>query len=549
MSRGNDASTLVRPQGAPARKRSPRRLTPRDRPMPRECPPAQPGAWALGLSYAAAIVGGSAFSLAWLMTETAASAVLGWVSAALLVLSVRTHRAFGPAYLCGLVVYGVSFYWMYTTIAAFGGFGPIISGAIFALYVLSGAVFFVVFAWVHHNLGRRFDAFALRSPVAIVVAELITVRLFYWHFGHTQVAFTPFVQIAGVGGAMLVSFVMFWLVEVGVRVLAFREWRPTFLLPLAAFAVSLGYGLLMMSALRSPGGETQEIVLVQGPPELSEKRDMDSIWLNLARLYELSRESARKAALIVWPEGTIAAYIRADLGSVQKEPDLPWLHNGSAFLVGAFATDASQNRYNAAFAVYPDGTVPTPYFKQVLIPFGEYMPFASVFPSLNRLNENAGLFTAGREIRVFDYPMQRADGRHYTARVAPVICYEDTIPSPARAATLRGAELLVNLTYDTWFGRTAAPFQHHLIAMFRAIENRRYLVRSTYSGYTAVVSPLGKTIARIPAFQEGKIALDVPLLKYQSSYTHYVGDYPCWGLCALSIGTIALGRWQRRRGG
>ena len=102
---------------------------------------------------------------------------------------------------------------------AFGGYGPIVSGLIFALYVASGAILFVVFAWTHHNLGPTFDAFALRSPTAIVVAELVTVRLFYWHFGHTQVAFTPFVQIAGIGGAMLVSFVMFWLAEAGVRVL------------------------------------------------------------------------------------------------------------------------------------------------------------------------------------------------------------------------------------------------------------------------------------------------------------------------------------------
>ena len=143
-----------------------------------------------------------------------------------------------PAYLCGLVVYAVGFYWIYDTVAAFGGFGPIVSGLIFALYVMSGAILFVVFAWAYHNLGPTLDAFALRSPIAIVVAELITVRLFYWHFGHTQVAFTPFVQIAGLGGAMLVSFVMFWLAEAGVRVVVFGEWRRAFLLPLAAFAIA-----------------------------------------------------------------------------------------------------------------------------------------------------------------------------------------------------------------------------------------------------------------------------------------------------------------------
>ncbi len=230
----------------------------------------------------------------------------------------------------------MSFYWIYGTIERFGGYGVLISGAIFALYVASGAMFFLVFAWTHHNLSPGLDAFALRSPMAIVVAELITIRLFYWHFGHTQVAFTPFVQIAGIGGAMLVSFVMFWVAEAAVRLLVFREWRPAFLLPVVAFAMSIGYGELMMRVLATNGGEKQEVLLVQGPPAVAEKRDLDSLWQNLTRIHELSKQSTRKGALIVWPEGAIPAYIRADLGSVHNEPSLPWLGDGSAFLVGGF---------------------------------------------------------------------------------------------------------------------------------------------------------------------------------------------------------------------
>ena len=499
------------------------------------------------LVYGASLSSGLAFSVAWLVTETIASAVLGWLAAALLIYTVRARRAYWPAYCCGLVVYVVGFYWIYGTVARFGGYGPVVSGLIFVLYVASGAVFFLVFAWVHHNLSRRFDAIALRAPTAIVVAELVTIRLFYWHFGHTQVAFTPFVQIAGIGGAMLVSFVMFWVAEAAVRILVFREWRWSFLLPAASFAIALAYGAAIVHTLGSPAGVKQEVLLVQGPPSLAEKRDIDSIWQNLARIYDLSRESSRPGSLIVWPEGTIPAYIPADLGSVQKEPSLPWLRDGSAFLVGAFASDNQNKRYNTAFAVYPDGSVPLPYFKQILIPFGEYMPFSSVCPCLNSLNENAGLFSPGDETKVFSYSMRGPDGSEHTAKVAHLICYEDTVPAPARDAARRGAELLVNLTYDTWFGRSAAPYQHHLIAVFRAIENRRFLVRSTYTGYTAVVNPLGKTIADIPAFEEGKLAAQVSLMNYQSSYTNYVGELPWWGLLALSVGSIVAGRRKKAR--
>ncbi len=157
------------------------------------------------------------------------------------------------------------------------------------------------------------------------------------------------------------------------------------------------------------------------------------------------------------------------------------------------------------------------------------------------MNENAGLFSSGQEIKVFAYPMERPNGPAYTARSRALICYEDTVTSPARDATRQGAELLVNLTYDTWFGRTAAQYQHHLIAIFRAIENRRFLIRSTYTGYTAVVNPLGKTIAAIPPFSEGKLTVDVSLMTYQSSYTQYVGELPWWGLLALMLAALSRG--------
>jgi apolipoprotein N-acyltransferase len=497
--------------------------------------------------YATALSSGLAFAVAWLVTETIASAALGWLSAVLLVVTARASRTYLPAYCCGLVVYAVGFYWIYETVARFGGYGPVISGSIFLLYVATGAIFFLVFAWIHHNLGSTFDDFALRSPTAIVVAELITVRLFYWHFGHTQVAFTPFVQIAGVGGAMLVSFVMFWVAEAGVRVFFEREWRPAFLIPLAALAISLAYGTWMMTALDSPPGEKQEVILVQGPPTLTEKRDLDSMWLALARIYELSKRSARPGSLVVWPEGSIPAYIPADLGSVDNEPYLPCLRDGSAFLVGGFANDGPQKRYNSAFAVYADGTVPAPYFKQILIPFGEYMPGSSVFPWLNRLNDNAGLFAAGHETKVFSFALKHPDGAPYTARVAPLICYEDTVTGPARNATRHGAELLVNLTYDTWFGRSAAPFQHHLIAIFRAIENRRFLIRSTFTGYTAIVDPLGKTVASIPAFSEGTLTSQVTLMTYQSSFTSTIGERPWWALLAGTAASIVVTRRKKWR--
>jgi apolipoprotein N-acyltransferase len=492
----------------------------------------------------AALASGVAVSVAWWYPETLLSATLGWMSAFLLVFAVRARRVYLPSYVSGLVCCAMGFYWVFPTVARFGGFGAVPAALVFMLFVTLSAIQFLLFAFVHHNLGSLFDRWALRSPCALVLSELVSVRLFHWHFGHTQIALTPLVQIAGIGGAMLVSFLMFWVAEVGVRTIVFRERKWTFLAPLLLLALSLNYGASVMHRFRAPAAPTQDVVLVQGNARLGSNADPESAGRNVMRLYEMSRSTPHENALIVWSEGSIPAFLPADLGAVWNEPALPWFRDGSAFLVGAYAVDRDQKRYNAAFAVEPSGKVPPPYFKQILIPFGEYMPFASVVPWLATLNAKAGVFTPGAELKVFAYPMRRRDGSAYTLKVTPLICYEDTVPALARQATRNGAELLVNLTYDTWFGHSVAPLEHHLIAAFRAIENRRFLVRVTNNGQTAVVDPLGRTIARIPPFQEGITSARVGLLAEKSTYTDLVGETPWWALLAVCL-PVAVVRQAR----
>jgi len=498
------------------------------------------------LASPAALLAGAAIGLAWLVPETFASTLLGWVGAFLLVFAVRARRAYLPAYGCGLVGQCLGFYWVYGTISIFGGFGAIPSALIFALFVAFGALQFLLFALIHHHLGPLFEPLALRAPTALVLSEFLALRVFRWHYGHTQIAFTPFVQVADLGGALLVSFLMFWVAEAGVRILVFRERRRAFLLPVALFGLALGYGVARIRAYSPATGEAQEVVLVQGNISLAERLDIDAARRNLERLHDLSRSAERPNALIVWPEGSIPAYVPADVGSARAEPALPFHGDGSAFLLGAYSFLDEARRYNAAFAIHPNGNVPPPYFKQVLIPFGEYMPFASIFPWLKSMNNRAGVFSAGDAIMVFEYPMRRRDGTAYRLRVSPLICYEDTIPALSRRAALGGAELLVNLTNDAWFGHSAAPYQHHLIAAFRALENRRFLVRVTNTGLSAVVDPLGKTIARLPLFSRGTSLARVTLIPDQTIYARFVGERPWWILLAASIAAVVAGRRRDR---
>src|SRR5262249_57805199 len=134
-------------------------------------------------------------------------------------------------------------------------------------------------------------------------AELLPPRLFPWHFGHTQIAFTPIVQVAGIGGAMAVSFLAFWLAEVAVRVVAFGERRRAFLVPVVVFAAAIAYGLATMHWFGTPRGEPQEVIVAQGPGE--ERRDIETARRYAARLFELSRPAAHRGSLVVWPEGAV----------------------------------------------------------------------------------------------------------------------------------------------------------------------------------------------------------------------------------------------------
>ena len=475
-------------------------------------------------------MGVAVLGMAWLVPETGSSAGLGWVAALLMAYALRSGRG----YLRGVLSPGSSA----TSSASTGSIGRSSSSAasggrprrlVFALFAGLGALQFLAIAVIDRHLDRIFDALALRSATAVVLAELLTPRLFPWHFGHTQIAFTPFVQVAGIGGAMAVSFLMFWVAEVaGPRAWSFRERRRAFLVPVAVFGVSIVYGLAMMDRFGSPRGEQQEVVIAQGHVAGAERRDLRA-GPPVSRPHLRPEPRGRASGLA----GGLARGRGAGLHPRHdrhggRPADLPWVGDGSAYLVGAYSFLPNEEKFNAAFAVYPDGEVPMPYFKQVLIPFGEYMPLASYFPWLNTLNAKAGVFSAGTETKVFAYPMHREDGSAYTLKVSPLICYEDTVPALAREATQKGAELLVNITSDAWFGRSLAPHQHHLIAAFRAIENRRYLVRSTTTGLSAVVDPLGRTIARSRRSPRGPSRRTSASSTDRSPYTTWVGDRPWW---------------------
>jgi apolipoprotein N-acyltransferase len=192
--------------------------------------------------------------------------------------------------------------------------------------------------------------------------------------------------------------------------------------------------------------------------------------------------------------------------------------------------------YNSGVASDVSGHIDSRYDKQYLLAFGEYLPFGDTFPILYRWSPNSGRFTPGRSL---DPLIVDINGTKHA--VSLLICYEDILPRFTNDAVRHAnPDLLVNMTNDAWFGDTEEPWEHLALSELRAVEHRRYLVRGTNSGVSAVVDPVGRVIARSGTFREDSLLATIHWLRGRTVY-EIVGDWP-WLLCALAAAFASFRR-------
>jgi apolipoprotein N-acyltransferase len=204
--------------------------------------------------------------------------------------------------------------------------------------------------------------------------------------------------------------------------------------------------------------------------------------------------------------------------------------------------------FNSAVMLDPDGVRSFEYDKVHLVPFGEYVPLRRVLPMLESLVAEVGDFSAGTERNVGTLRLLSAGQRRpaATRKFGVFICYEAIFPDEVRQFTRNGAELLVNLSNDGWFGPTAARDQHLAMARVRAIENRRWLLRATNTGHTVAVDPYGRITARLAP--DKRAALEA-WFDFRADMTLYArwGDWFAWVCAGLSALMLALHWMESRR--
>jgi apolipoprotein N-acyltransferase len=240
-------------------------------------------------------------------------------------------------------------------------------------------------------------------------------------------------------------------------------------------------------------------------------------------------------ALILWPEAPAPLYFYEDVALRTRLEELTRTTRAHA-LAGTVAHDDRGSPLNSAVMLAPDGRLLGRYDKIKLVPFGEFIP--PMFGWINQITTEAGEFKAGDSVVVFD-----AGGR----RVGAFICYESVFPDLVRQFAKSGAEVLVNLSNDGYFARSAAREQHLSIVRMRAAENRRWILRSTNDGITAAVDPAGRVTRTLPPFLETSARLQ---FSYEAAVTPYTrfGDWFAWGCLIVGVG-LAIGDLRSKAGG
>jgi apolipoprotein N-acyltransferase len=445
----------------------------------------------------------------------------------------RTGFRLGFAF--GLGTFSFGTWWLYISIHGFGQAPMWVALLVMGALVLIMSLYYGLLGW---TVVRFLPA---QAPLGWLVAiPAAWVLLEWWRgwflsgfpwlsLGYSQTD-TWLAGFAPVGGVHLVSVGL--LVGAGALVTlvqgrslidpsARRHWRG---IALAALLLPwLGGAALRTVQWTIPDGTSADIAIVQGaiPQDM---KWLDSNHDHILDVYADLNRDALGAKLIVWPESALPDF---------ANQLAPWIsgqwsvadQRGSALVLGVMRIDDSGERFYNSVLALGDGA-PQFYDKQHLVPFGEYFPVPAMVREWLRL----------MSLPNSDFDVGAANPRPLNAgglRIAASICYEDAYPGTLRA-TIRDSQLLVNVTNDAWFGRSAARYQHLQISRMRAIESRRPLLRAANDGVSAVIAPDGRIVSRAAEFMPLVLRTSIEPRSGDTPYLR-LGNFPVMLLAVLAL--------------
>jgi apolipoprotein N-acyltransferase len=463
------------------------------------------------------------------------------------------YQSFKLGFLTGFVSYLGILYWIIVAVHTYGNVPLILSGLILLLLVIYLSLFVGAFTFLTRFIQIRSGIQTpLFTPVLWVALEYLRSFLltgFPWaNLAYSQYLNLPFIQMADTTGSYGLSLVIV-LVNAALY-LVIQQWsKKSFPLKEVAITVVILLGFLIYGYAKMKHVDREarqspplKVGLVQGNIDQSIKWE-ESFQKETLKIYErLSFKAANeKPDLIIWPETATPFFFQDEKEYQPIVLSIP--KKTGAFLL--FGTPfyriekRKANYYNSAFLASPSGELVGRYDKIHLVPFGEYIPLQKLlFFIESSIGEGIGNFKPGKEIFNFSLPQ---------GKFGLLICFEIIFPDLCRRFVKEGANFLVTITNDAWFGRTSAPYQHFSIATFRAVENRVFIARVANTGISGFIDPKGRILQRGDIFTEEAMNGTIQLMKGETFYTLY-GDVFAWICSAFVVTLLVYPVLQSRRG-
>src|SRR5579864_2605179 len=466
-------------------------------------------------------------------------------------LPARPLQGFLLGYACGILWYGGSCYWVYSTMKQYGGINGAGAAGLLLLFCLYLGLYHGLFGLITSLLARHSLRTALVSaPFLWVAVELARTRIsgFPWGLlGIAQVDNVPLARIARITGVYGLSLeIMIVNAAFAAAFLVRRNRRNSLLLAAVAAAFVLQIAR-WMPVPEAPAARTA--VLVQENVPVLDNTDWTRQYFQdtLADLIQVSQqlpagEPLRHPDLIVWPESPAPFYsgdplFRNELSDLARSAH-SWVLAGNVGVLNAGISSqnpsaTSQNAseiFNTASLVSPEGDWGAHYDKVHLVPFGEYVPFKQWLSFAGGLTKEVGDFSRG---------MSRAPLQAGDEKLGVFICYESIFPDEVRRFAKEGAQVFVNISSDGWYGDSGAFAQHLKQARMWAIENDRWVLRDTNTGVTASIDPHGRVIQSVPRKVRTALLAGYALISSTTFYTRH-GDWLAYACAIISIGAILI---------
>ncbi len=444
-----------------------------------------------------------------------------------------------------------------------------VPGAIAAILYLP--IYMIIYAVLHNflrkNLGEKYFYWCVPFLwTGVEYLRSLGVLGFPWcSLAYTQSYYLSLIQYVSITSVYGVSF---WVVILNVLILLilknFSNYKKVliyFIALLLLLVVPWIYGSLVIPDKQKVPEENIRVGLIQGNIDPYLKWSDEFVEENWRIYNDLTLEAVKlNPQLIIWPETAVPDYLRisnlylTNIRALLSKIKLPLITGAPDF---QYLSDQSYLTFNAVFLLMPDHNSFQIYHKVHLVPFGERVPFTETFPLLKNLLESLemgeGNFSPGEEIVSFHLPILtqenelKSDHLKRDAIKAPVvICFESLFPELVRNFILKGADFLVIITNDAWFKRSAAPYHHAQMAVFRAIENRISIARCANTGVSMFVDPYGRTLQSSPIFKQAYLVQEVPLRKETTFFTRH-GNIFSITVSLLNIAPLLIAMFTRHK--